>query len=122
MSNRYLKMEASLFCLKARQNMEKMKTELEELRRCLDRNVARETEYLQRRVELLESCNATLSNRLASAQQEIVALRQQAPKAQVAEAIRQEANPARLYVVNRHAQKTAMASLQGEWAGHATVA
>lgn len=113
MSNRYLKTEVSQFYLKAGQNMEKMKTELEELRRCLDRNVARETEYLQRRIDLLESCNATLSSRLASAQREIAALQQQALDTRPAEGMRPETNAAKLYVVNRHAQRAGVAGLDG---------
>lgn len=58
-------------------NRKEMEAELYELRYCLERNVERRTEQLLRRVALLESCNATLSDKLVSAYNELAALKQQ---------------------------------------------
>jgi hypothetical protein len=76
MLNRYKKSEATLFIRKAVMDMMKIKAELYEHRYCLEKNVESRTEHLLKRIALLESCNATLCNRLASANQELVALKQ----------------------------------------------
>lgn len=54
-----------------------MEAELNEHRYCLERNVERRTEQLVKSMTLLESCNAALCDKLASAQEELAALRQQ---------------------------------------------
>lgn len=48
----------------------KMHVELNEYRYYLEKNVARRTEYLSRRIELLEACNATLCSKLALSKKE----------------------------------------------------
>ena len=47
-----------------------MRVELNEYRYYLEKNVVRRTEYLSRRIELLEACNATLCQKLALAKHE----------------------------------------------------
>lgn len=56
--------------------MKKMAAELNEHRYYLEQKVAQSTEHLQKRIALLESCNATLCGKLASSQQELAALQQ----------------------------------------------
>lgn len=122
MSNRYEKADTTLFIRKIMLDMKKMKAELNEHRYSLERNVARETECLLKRVALLESCNATLSGKLAAAQREITALRQQASPVVPVKDISPEERPAKLYVMNKQTQRAAGPSLHGEWGGHATAA
>lgn len=54
-----------------------MEAELNEHRYYLERNVERRTEQLVKSMSLLESCNAALCDKLASAQKELAALKQQ---------------------------------------------
>lgn len=54
-----------------------MEAELNEHRYRLERNVARRTEQLVRSMTLLESCNAALCDKLASAQRELVVMKRQ---------------------------------------------
>ena len=49
----------------------KMHVELNEYRYYLEKNVARRTEHLSRRIELLEACNAILCGKLAMSRQEL---------------------------------------------------
>ena len=57
--------------------MKKMAAELNEHRYYLEQKVAQSTEYLQKRIALLELCNTTLCGKLAASQQELAALQQQ---------------------------------------------
>ena len=68
MLNTYRSPVETLFLGKIMHGMRKMKAELMELRYCLERKVELRTGYLLKRIELLESCNATLSSKLALAQ------------------------------------------------------
>lgn len=122
MSNRYEKADTTLFIRKIMRDMKKMKAELNEHRYSLERNVARETECLLKRLTLLESCNATLSGKLAAAQREITALRQQASPAVPVKDMAPEERPAKLYVMSKQTQRAAGQGLYGEWGGHATAA
>ena len=59
-----------------------MEAELKELRYHLERKVEQRTTQLARRIKLLESCNATLCDKLELVQREFTALKQQ-PTVQV---------------------------------------
>ena len=75
MLNRYNKPGSTLFIGKIMHDMKKMKAELKEHRYHLERSVALKTEHLLKRIDLLESCNATLCCKLTLAQKEIYALK-----------------------------------------------
>ena len=64
----FKKSSSALFTFRLTQLLKKMKSELDEHRYYLERNVARRTEELTRRIELLEACNASLCSKLASSQ------------------------------------------------------
>lgn len=71
---------APLFIMGAMRDITEMKVmeaELNEHRYYLEQKVEQRTEQLERRITLLESCNATLCNKLAQAREEITALRKQ---------------------------------------------
>lgn len=53
------------------QQIRKMRDEILEHRYNLEKNVERRTEKLTRRIELLESCNATLCSKLAQSRRDI---------------------------------------------------
>ena len=55
-----------------------MKAELHEHRYYLEQKVEMRTEHLLKRIASLEACNATLCDKLATAQRELAALRRQA--------------------------------------------
>jgi len=78
MPNNFRISDATLFLGNVMLGMKKMKAELNEHRHFLERSVERETAYLSKRIALLESCNATLSGKLALAYQEIVMLERSA--------------------------------------------
>jgi hypothetical protein len=58
-------------------DMVKMAAELDEHRYYLEKNIAIRTEQLVRRITLLESCNETLCEKLATANTELETLKQQ---------------------------------------------
>lgn len=70
MLKRYNKPGVALFVGKLMHDMKKMKAELKEHRYYLERNVEQRTEHLLKRIALLESCNATLGEKLALARKE----------------------------------------------------
>lgn len=57
--------------------MKKLEAELNEHRYYLERKVEQRTEQLMKRITLLESCNASLCDKLAQAKRDIAALRKQ---------------------------------------------
>ena len=57
--------------------MKKLEAELNEHRYYLERKVEQRTEQLMKRITLLESCNASLCNKLAQAKRDIAALHKQ---------------------------------------------
>lgn len=63
--------------IKATLDIKKMQAELDEHRYHLERKVEQRTEYLLKHIALLESCNATLCDKLALAQKELAASGQQ---------------------------------------------
>ncbi len=70
---KYRKTSTTLFVLKVMRRMKQMQSELDEHRYYLERNVARKTEHLTRRIDLLESCNTTLCGKLAASKKALSA-------------------------------------------------
>lgn len=62
--------------------VKKLEAELNEHRYSLEKKVEQRTGQLVKRITLLESCNATLSDKLAKARSEIAALQKQLTNAQ----------------------------------------
>lgn len=74
---RYRKANATLHIRNVPLDMAKMKAELIQHRYYFERIVEQRTERLLKRITVLESCNATLCDKLDMAYQEIAKLRQQ---------------------------------------------
>ncbi len=68
MERKYRKSSSELFTFGLEQQVNKMRHELHQHRNYLEQNVAMKTEHLMRRIEVLETCNAALCNKLASSQ------------------------------------------------------
>ncbi len=66
MVKKYRKSSTELFSLRLLQQVSRMKSELHKHRYYLEQSVARRTECLTRRIEVLEACNAALCSKLAS--------------------------------------------------------
>ena len=58
-------------------NVRMMARELKEHRYYFEQNVARRTGLLLKRIELLETCNATLCGKVANSQKDLAELQQQ---------------------------------------------
>lgn len=82
MQNLFRKYDIALFIRKVIHDMRLMRAELNEHRYNLERNVQLRTMHLLKRITLLESCNATLCDRLACAQKELGELKRQGAIAQ----------------------------------------
>lgn len=95
-----------------------MEAELSELRYHLERNVERRTEQLLRNITLLESCNATLCEKLASVQRELAVLKlaRNSPDAD------QDDRIGKLYAMSDWTKSLIGTSVQDDWGGHATAA
>lgn len=93
--NQYIKTNMSLFGLKVRHEMKKIKSELNQHRHYLEQNVVRRTELLVKRIELLEACNASLCSKLALTQAQLAAL-----KPATLPSISATEREAKLYLVN----------------------
>lgn len=89
----YKKTSTTLFSIRMMHEMKKLRSELNEHRYYLERNVARETAQLIRRIDLLESCNATLCRKLAL--HKSVAVKEPAD------------SPVKLYLLNTDMQRVA---------------
>lgn len=105
-------------------HMKKMQTELNEHRYHLERKVEQRTEHLVKRIAVLESCNATLCDKLALAQKEIFALKKQTahllPKQTLPKKEpEQKSRAVQLYVMNDQAQKLIGLSAQDRRDAHA---
>jgi len=122
MLNRYKKSGAMLFVGKAMLDMKKMKTELNEHRYYLEQNVERRTESLLKRIALLESCNTTLCDKLASVRKELVVLKQQSVYTLAKKATEPNDRTVKLYVMNNQTQKLLVSNAQDQWDEHATAA
>lgn len=101
MNKKYNKTSTTLFVSRLQQEMKKLRSELNEHRYYLERNVALRTEHLSRRIELLESCNATLCGKLAQSRKEFAE----------GEPTANEAGDGlvKLYLLNTDVQRTAAA-------------
>ena len=119
MSNRYEKSGAILYVRKVMLDRKKMKDELNEHRYFLERKVEEETAHLLKRIALLESCNATLSERLALANKEIFALK--LPHAQIPaiQSVEPKHRVVKLCVTNSQAQKNVGSAKLDRWDEHA---
>lgn len=95
-----------------------MEAELNELRYHLERNVEQRTEQLLRNITLLESCNATLCEKLASVQRELAVLKlaRNSPDAD------QDDRFGKLYAMSDWTKSLIGTSVQDDWGGHATAA
>jgi hypothetical protein len=97
-----------------------MEAELHEHRYHLQRNVEHRTAQLVRRIALLESCNATLSDKLASVQRELAALKQQ-PARNLPGAEQNDCS-GQLYAMNNWTRNLIGTSVRDERVVHATAA
>jgi len=122
MLNRYKKSGAMLFVGKALLDMKKMKAELNELRYHLERNVEQRTEALSKRIALLESCNTTLCDKLASARKEFAALKQPSLHLLAKKDTERNDRTVKLCIMNNQTQKLLVSNAQGQWDEHATAA
>lgn len=128
MPNKYKRCDAALFIGRAMLCMRKMRIELNEHRYFLERSVERETAHLSKRIALLESCNATLSGKLALAYQEIATLKQHSPRDLPRtydlpeKGAKQKEGGAKLRVMNSQAQKPVEANLPEKWGERAVAA
>jgi len=122
MSNSYKKSGAMLFVGKAMRGMNKMKAELNELHYHLERNVEQRTGALSKRIALLESCNTTLCDKLASARKELAALKQASLHLLAKKDTEPNDRTVKLYVMNDQTQKTLVSNAQDQWDEHATAA
>lgn len=102
--------------------MTKMKTELNEHRHRLEQSVESRTEQLLKRIALLESCNATLSGRLALAHKELAAHKQQPPHILPKKDTEPDDRTAKLYIMNNQAQKPVLSNTQNKEEEHAVAA
>jgi methionyl-tRNA synthetase len=122
MLNGYKKSVTTPFIKKIMLDLKKMKAELNEHRYYLERNVERRTDQLLKSIALLESCNATLCDKLALTRKELSAIKQQSehtlPK------IDSEPNDptVKLYVINNQTQKLIRSNVQDKWDEHVTAA
>lgn len=128
MPNKYKRCDVALFIGRAMLGMRKMRIELNEHRYFLERSVERETAHLSKRIALLESCNATLSGKLALAYQEVATLKQQSPHdlprpyGLHGKDAKQNEGGAKLRVMNNQAQKPVGANAQETWGERAVAA
>ena len=122
MLNSYKKSGAMLFVGKAMRDINKMKAELNELRYHLERNVEQRTEALSKRIALLESCNTTLCDKLASARKELAALKQPSLHLLAKKDMERHDRTVKLCIMNNQTQKLLVSNAQGQWDEHATAA
>ncbi len=118
----YKKSDSLLFIRRLMRDMEEMKIELNEHRYYLERNVERRTQYLVARIALLESCNASLCDKLALAYKMPATIKLQAPSAcPDGDAVTND-RAAKLYVLNNQTRMPVRMGVQGKWSEQATAA
>jgi len=122
MLNRYEKSGTTLFVGKVMLGMRKMKAELNEHRYRFERNVERRTEQLLKRIALLESCNATLCDKLALAQKELAAFKQQPAHILPKKDMEPSDHTAKLYIMSNQTQKLIGLNVQDKDEEHAVAA
>lgn len=118
MPNRYVKSDTLLFVRNASLRMKKMEKELDEHRYFLERNVARETESLQKRIALLESCNAVLSDRLARAHKELAARKRDPAQILPLNDAKSKERALKWHVMSNRAHQQAGSDAQDKWGQH----
>lgn len=102
-------------------DMKKIKAELNEHRHRFEWNIEQRTGHLLKRIALLESCNATLSAKLALAHKELTALKW--PTSPLSKKDAERINrTAKLYVMNSRVQELNGSNEQGELDENATAA
>jgi len=121
MPNKYRRSDVALFIGRVMLGMRKMKAELSEHRHFIERSVEQETMHLSKRIALLESCNATLSGKLAQAYQEIAALKQP-PHDLPSKDTKQNGGIVKSCAMGSRTRKPAGANTQEKWGEHATAA
>lgn len=77
---KYVKADSAPYIKNIMLNVRMMAHELKEHRYYFEQNVAHRTGLLLKRIELLETCNATLCSKLASSQRELTTLQQHSAK------------------------------------------
>lgn len=102
--------------------MKAMESELNEHRYYLERKVEQRTEQLMRRLALLESCNASLCDKLALAHKELAALKQQPPHTPAKKDTKPNDRAVKIYVTNSQTRKLPGLNVQDKLVGHATAA
>ncbi|MDD5323529.1 MAG: hypothetical protein PHD43_23570 [Methylococcales bacterium] len=113
---------ATLFIREALRDITEMKAmedELNEHRYYLERKVEQRTEQLMKRLALLESCNATLCDKLALAHKEIAALKQRSEHPLAKKDIKPNERAAKFCVTNSQTQKLPGLNMQYKCGGHA---
>ena len=103
-------------------DINKMQDELTEHRYHLEQKVEQETEQLLKRIALLESCNATLCDKLAVAQKEIISLKQQAAQTSPKKNTEQKGCAVQLYGMNDQIRKLIGLGAQDNSFGRAATA
>jgi len=113
----YKKSDSLLFVRKLMRDMEKMKIELNEHRYYLERSVERRTQHLMARIALLESCNASLCDKLACAYKMSATI-----KLQTFQSAPDGDRAAKLFVLNNQARIPVGRDAPGKWSEQATAA
>lgn len=122
MLNGYKESGATLFFSKLMRVMKKMKAELNEHRYYLEQMVEQRTAHLLKRIAVLESCNAALCDKLASVQQEAVALKQQPAHTLFDNDAELNDCAVKLCIINNQARKPVGSIVQDKWGEHVTAA
>ena len=99
-----------------------MEAELHEYRYHCERKVKQRTAQLVKRISLLESCNATLCDKLALANKELVALKQSSAHSLPKNDTKPKDRTAKLFVMSNPALKLIGSNAQGNQGEHATAA
>lgn len=86
-------------------DINRIQAELAEHRYHLERKVEQRTEQLLKRITLLESCNATLCDKLAMAQKEITSLKRQVSQTPPNKNTEQKNRAVQLYGMNDQIRK-----------------
>lgn len=99
-----------------------MEAELNEHRYHCERKVKQRTAQLVKRISLLESCNATLCDKLALANKELAALKQPSAHILPKKDTKPSDRTAKLFVMSNPALKLIGSGVQGKQGEHATAA
>lgn len=120
MHNLFRKYDIALFIRKIIHDMRLMRAELNEHRYNLERNVQLRTTHLLKRITLLESCNATLCDRLALAQKELSELKIQLARARPLDNDTHKLRSLKWRDMDSRNHKLLAAAVPREWSRRAT--